>query len=141
VLPYAHINVVINPNSTLYQELNIVGGWMYYPYVNVPSRGLLRATMGSFEDARDDFLLATELAPHNAGMLINLGLMHANLKEYEPALEVFNRAIDLDALSAKAIYWRGMVHMQLRNYNKACEDMKLAASHGWPQEQIPEFCK
>jgi len=105
------------------------------------SRGLLRATMGSFEDARDDFLLATELAPHNAGMLINLGLMHANLKEYEPALEVFNRAIDLDALSAKAIYWRGMVHMQLRNYNKACEDMKLAASHGWPQEQIPEFCK
>jgi hypothetical protein len=40
-IPYAYINVVINPNSTLYQELNIVGGWMYYPYVNPPSRGLI----------------------------------------------------------------------------------------------------
>jgi len=40
-IPYAYINVVINPNSTLYQELNVVGGWMYYPYVNPPSRGLI----------------------------------------------------------------------------------------------------
>ena len=40
-IPYANINVVINPNSTMYQELNIVGGWMYYPWVDLPSRGLI----------------------------------------------------------------------------------------------------
>jgi hypothetical protein len=27
-IPYAYINVVIYPNSTMYQELNVIGGWM-----------------------------------------------------------------------------------------------------------------
>ena len=40
-IPYVHINVVINPNSTLYQELNVIGGWMYYQWVDLPSRGLI----------------------------------------------------------------------------------------------------
>lgn len=40
-IPYAYINVVINPNSTMYQELNVIGGWMYYNYVDAPSRGLI----------------------------------------------------------------------------------------------------
>jgi hypothetical protein len=40
-IPYANINVVINPNSTLYQELNTVGGWLYYQWVDAPSRGLI----------------------------------------------------------------------------------------------------
>lgn len=50
-IPYAHINVVINPNSTMYQELNIVGGWMYYQYVDAPSRGLIiyRMTIDEFK--------------------------------------------------------------------------------------------
>ena len=49
-IPYAHINVVIYPNSTMYQELNVIGGWMYYPYVNAPSRGLIiyRLTLDQF---------------------------------------------------------------------------------------------
>lgn len=48
-IPYANINVVINPNSTLYQELNVVGGWMYYNYVNPPSRGLIVYRLSSEE--------------------------------------------------------------------------------------------
>lgn len=49
-IPYAHINVVINPSSTMYQELNVVGGWMYYQYVDAPSRGLIiyRETIEQF---------------------------------------------------------------------------------------------
>ena len=50
-IPYAHINVVINPNSTMYQELNTVGGWMYYQWVDPPSRGLIiyRMTIDEFK--------------------------------------------------------------------------------------------
>lgn len=50
-IPYANINVVINPNSTLYQELNTVGGWLYYQWVDPPSRGLIiyRMTQDEFK--------------------------------------------------------------------------------------------
>jgi len=60
-IPYAHINVVINPNSTLYQELNIVGGWMYYPYVNPPSRGLI-----IYRLTQEDFLAYERTPPVNS---------------------------------------------------------------------------
>jgi hypothetical protein len=38
------INISINPNSTLYQQLNVVGGWTYLGYgdgVIEPSRGII----------------------------------------------------------------------------------------------------
>jgi hypothetical protein len=38
------INISINPNSTIYQELNVVGGWTYLGYgegVIEPSRGII----------------------------------------------------------------------------------------------------
>ncbi|MEE4257183.1 MAG: hypothetical protein V2I47_09105 [Bacteroidales bacterium] len=60
-IPYAYINVVINPNSTLYQELNIVGGWMYYPYVNPPSRGLI-----IYRLTQNDFLAYERTPPVNS---------------------------------------------------------------------------
>lgn len=60
-IPYAHINVTINPNSTLYSELNIVGGWMYYPYVNSPSRGLIIYRM-----TQDQFLAYERTPPSNS---------------------------------------------------------------------------
>lgn len=43
-LPLAPVNITINPNSTVYQELNVVGGWMYLGEtdgVMPPSRGLI----------------------------------------------------------------------------------------------------
>lgn len=60
-IPYAYINVVINPNSTLYQELNVVGGWMYYSYVNPPSRGLI-----VYRLSQDEFLAYERTPPVNS---------------------------------------------------------------------------
>lgn len=45
-IPQVHINVTIDPNSTLFLELNSVGGWMYLdevPGMNIPfpSRGII----------------------------------------------------------------------------------------------------
>ena len=42
--PLGYINITILPNSTLYQELNTVGGWRYLDEsdgVDPPSRGLI----------------------------------------------------------------------------------------------------
>ena len=43
-LPLAPIDITIDPNSTIYQELNVVGGWTYLGEedgVVYPSRGLI----------------------------------------------------------------------------------------------------
>ena len=43
-LPLAPVNITINPNSTFYQELNVVGGWLYLDEedgVDPPSRGII----------------------------------------------------------------------------------------------------
>lgn len=43
-LPLAPVNITIDPNSTIYQELNVVGGWLYLGQedgVDPPSRGLI----------------------------------------------------------------------------------------------------
>lgn len=48
-IPYAVVNFTINPNTTLYWEINTPGGWVYLT-ANKPSRGVLvyRLTMDEF---------------------------------------------------------------------------------------------
>jgi hypothetical protein len=53
MLPLPPLNITIDPNSTLYSEINIVGGWMYLDYtdgVEPPSRGVIvyRASLDLF---------------------------------------------------------------------------------------------
>ncbi|MBE9492038.1 MAG: hypothetical protein IMY70_04075 [Bacteroidetes bacterium] len=36
----AYVNITIDPNSTEYQNLNVVGGWLYL-IANPPSRGII----------------------------------------------------------------------------------------------------
>ena len=47
--PSVYINIKINPNSTMYQELNTVSGWMYLT-ATTPSRGIIvyRYSMNEF---------------------------------------------------------------------------------------------
>jgi hypothetical protein len=43
-LPLPAMDITIDPNSTIYQELNIVGGWVYldeYDGAESPSRGVI----------------------------------------------------------------------------------------------------
>lgn len=40
VTPDVYIDITIDPNSTFYQELNTVGGWMYLT-ADLPSRGII----------------------------------------------------------------------------------------------------
>jgi|WetSurSiteA1Bulk_404760.scaffolds.fasta_scaffold42815_3 hypothetical protein len=43
-LPLPPVDITINPNSTIYQELNISGGWLYLDEtdgVESPSRGII----------------------------------------------------------------------------------------------------
>lgn len=64
-IPAVFINVTIDPNSTFYQELNTVGGWMYLT-AEPPSRGLIVYRMGI-----DEFVAYDRFPPNNPDRCCN----------------------------------------------------------------------
>jgi hypothetical protein len=49
-MPLPPVNITINPNSTIYSEINIVGGWMYLGQqdgIEPPSRGIIVYRLGT----------------------------------------------------------------------------------------------
>lgn len=64
-IPAVYINVTIDPNSTFYQELNTVGGWIYLTS-EPPSRGLI-----VYRSGIDEFLAYDRYPPNNAGQCCN----------------------------------------------------------------------
>jgi hypothetical protein len=59
-LPLPPVDITINPNSTIYQELNITGGWMYLDETDgaeYPSRGIIVYRLA------DDLFYAYERTP------------------------------------------------------------------------------
>jgi len=67
--PLGYVNISINPNSTIYQELNIVGGWMYLDEsdgVYPPSRGLI-----VYRSSLDQFMAYDRMPPYKADSCCN----------------------------------------------------------------------
>ena len=61
---FGYVNISISPNSTLYQELNIVGGWMYLDEsdgVFPPSRGLI-----VYRSSTDQFMAYDRTPPYKS---------------------------------------------------------------------------
>lgn len=58
-IPYAPINVYIEPNSTKYQRLNTVGGWEYIT-AQEPSRGLI-----VYRYSLNEFRVYERTCPHD----------------------------------------------------------------------------
>ena len=104
-------------------------------------RGLLRASANDISGALTDFEKASILDPDFTDAWINKGLLNAKAAEYNVAFEAFSNALRSDPNSARAYYWRGMVQLNLRQTDGGCRDLKIAASLGWPLQQIPELCR
>lgn len=68
-LPLAPIDITINPNSTIYQELNIVGGWAYLDETDgviAPSRGII-----VYRLTTDEFLAFERTPPYKPDSCCN----------------------------------------------------------------------
>ncbi|MBW6460413.1 MAG: hypothetical protein K0B08_07540 [Bacteroidales bacterium] len=68
-LPLAPVDITISPNSTIYQELNIVGGWLYldeYDGVYPPSRGIIVYRLST-----DQFLAFERTPPYKPDSCCN----------------------------------------------------------------------
>jgi hypothetical protein len=57
-IPDVYINITIDPNSTVYQEINTSGGWMYLTS-NPPSRGII-----VYRLTQDEFLAYDRIPPN-----------------------------------------------------------------------------
>jgi len=67
--PLAYIDISINPNSTMYNEINTVGGWMYLDEsdgVVAPSRGLI-----VYRASTDMFMAYDRTPPYRADSCCN----------------------------------------------------------------------
>jgi len=58
-IPFAYVDFYINPNSTIYWELNSPNGWIYL-VANSPSRGIL-----VYRDLNDQFLAYERTCAHD----------------------------------------------------------------------------
>ncbi len=72
--PHAVIRIDIDPNSTFYQGLNAVGGWIYVKngdqgaYVGAGSRGVI-----IYRETRTEFKAYDRLPPNNPDKCCNAG--------------------------------------------------------------------
>jgi len=66
------VNITINPNSTFYQGINIVGGWVYLGYndgVREPSRGII-----VYRSGVDTFMAYDRMPPYKPDSCCNVYL-------------------------------------------------------------------
>ena len=61
-IPYAVVNIFIDPNSTMYIELNAVGGWVYLT-ADPPSRGII-----VYRLSQDEFMAYERICPYDPDM-------------------------------------------------------------------------
>jgi hypothetical protein len=82
-LPEFRINVTIEPNSTLYQPLNVVGGWMYLGYsegIDPPSRGVI-----VYRWTTDQFIAFERTPPYEWNKCCDQGICtHLIVDNYYP---------------------------------------------------------
>lgn len=68
-IPLPYVDITIDPNSTIYQELNVVGGWRYLDEndgVFPPSRGLI-----VYRLATDQFMAYDRIPPYKPDSCCN----------------------------------------------------------------------
>lgn len=62
-IPYVPVNIFIDPNSTMYIELNAVGGWVYLT-ADAPSRGII-----VYRLSQDEFMAYERICPYDPDII------------------------------------------------------------------------
>ncbi len=94
---------------------------------------------GRYNEALNDLLLASQLAPQDAGILNALGLCLSNLGRLDEAVVAFDKAIEVQANFAPAYLNRGLACEQLGNLLAAGRDYQRAYELN-PQDPEPLSC-
>ena len=91
-------------------------------YIN--NRGIIKQTMGMYQEAIDDFKKSLQLNPSGNTEYINIAFCLYKLKEYKEALEICNQVIHNNQQLPYALFVRGQLYYDMGDTEKACLDFR-----------------
>jgi tetratricopeptide (TPR) repeat protein len=98
-------------------------------------RGLAHFTLGTYQEAMDDYNVALSLDPSLDKIYYFRATLHLVEKHYEEAINDFTSAITSDSYFAEAYFYRGICKGLLDDEKGGTYDIKAAASLGMPEAQ------
>ncbi|MBX7148476.1 tetratricopeptide repeat protein [bacterium] len=102
------------------------------------NKGTVYLKVGNYKRARDCFILACRLAPHNITAAFNLGVAYQKLGDHSQAITCFNAAIKEDSLKQNA--YRLLAHSLFENAQfKQCEECLMAGLHLFPNDSVLRY--
>ena len=93
---------------------------------NYFQRANVRASLGKYENAIEDYDKALQLNPQNLEAYTNRGISKAEMEQYEAAIADLDEALRLNPQDATLYTGRGMVKDLQRQYEAAIADFDMA---------------
>ena len=121
-------------DSAIYLNANFANAFL--------NRGFTQKILGNYEEAANDFKLATLLMPDNPKAHNALGNIRVLFSDYSKAIADFTNALRLDNNYAAAYFNRGLAKILLYNSIGGCEDLSKAIELGFEkaEEYKRSFC-
>ena len=98
-------------------------------------RGMAYFTLGTYEEAMNDYNIALSLDPSLHSVYYFRATLHLMRKHYQDAVDDFTLAIEIDKYFAEAYFYRGMCKGLLDDEKGGTYDIKGAESLGMPEAQ------
>jgi len=116
-------------------------------YSNVPvaylNRGMAKAVMENYGEAKQDFDKAIELAPYSIDAYMNRGNINVISRDFSAAVVDYNKVLQLDTSDFEAYFNRGSSRYYLKDMEGACNDWHraLILGHAPAEALINKLCK
>jgi tetratricopeptide (TPR) repeat protein len=112
-------------------------------YIN--NRGMIKMSMGSYDDALHDFNVELENDPGDETALANIAFCHYKLGDNNQALQICQQVLQKDPDMPYAILVRGQVYYDLKQQANACADFTrlshLSGEYGEKgKEALRKYC-
>ena len=105
------------------------------------NRGMARMHLNDLEEAIEDFDTSIKLNPKSNYAYVNRGFSNYLLRNYGQALNDFQKVNSLYPEYTYGYYYKALVYQKQRKKRKACENLKIAISHGFEENNIDEDLK
>jgi tetratricopeptide (TPR) repeat protein len=101
--------------------------------------GVVLLNFSNYDTALQVFEYAIQLNPQESSLYYYRGYVESQLDNDRAALLSLTRAIELNPNYTIAYNWRGVVYQKVGEFEKALQDLKVAATLGYPSPRHTPF--